>query len=101
MVTTISIESFKVDLQQLQDAIGTVSAQAQTIGEQAQVIQAQLAEVPSWWSAPSEVPFSQLAMACTNQLNGLVSLLQEMITRMNSAYQNYLSAETANVSTLH
>jgi hypothetical protein len=100
MATTISIADFKVDLQQLGDATDAVTQQSYVIGGQVDTINNLLAAIPPYWNTPSEVPFGQLAQSCGTQMKNLLILLDEMISRMLSAYENYKDAETANVANL-
>jgi hypothetical protein len=89
---------FKVDLAKLDEAITAVQMQAGLIGFRVSLITGMLQRVPYSWQTPAEVPFSELAQACTTQMDGLNALLTEMIRRMRCSYQNYLDAEQANVS---
>jgi WXG100 family type VII secretion target len=94
----LTAAEFRVDLQQLEDAISTIQQQAETVALCTSTIGTMLTSVPSYWTSPAEVPFSQLAQACTRQMSILSSLLAEMVSRMRTAYQNYLDAEQTNYS---
>ena len=95
----MTMAGYKVDLQQMEDAITTIRQQAETIALRTSTIGTTLQGVPSFWNSPAEVPFGELAQACTTQMTTLTNLLEEMITRMTAAYQNYLDAEQSNVAT--
>lgn len=97
MATSLTISQFKVDLAQLEDAIGTIRTQAATIDTNCTEIKDALSEVPGAWNSPAEqLTFAPVAQACTTQINNLTDLLAEMIQRMQDAYQTYLAAEQAN-----
>jgi WXG100 family type VII secretion target len=96
MATSLTIGEFKVDLQQLEDAIGTVGAQADTINTRCAEIKEAMEDVPGDWSSPAEQTFTPVMQACSTQMDNLTQLLGEMVQRMQDAYQTYLNAEQAN-----
>lgn len=97
---TLTLSQFKVDLDQLESAIGTVHAQADIINSNCQAITGIMNEVPGAWNSPAGQTFTVLAQACTKQMDALGGLLGEMIQRMQSAYQTYLNAERTNFNNL-
>lgn len=99
-MATLTISEFKVDLDQLQAAIGTVQAQADTIDSDCQAITGIMQDIPGAWNTPAGQTFTVLAQACTTQMNTLTGLLAEMIQRMQTAYQTYLDIEQANFGNL-
>jgi WXG100 family type VII secretion target len=98
MATSLTMAGFRVDLQQLEDAIGTVQAQADTINTRCTEIKQAMQEVPADWSSPAEQTFTPVMQACETQMDNLTTLLGQMITRMQAAYQTYLNAEQTNFS---
>jgi uncharacterized protein YukE len=94
--TSLSASSFKVDLDQLESAIGTVQAQAGTIKDQWTAIHAALQAAEAAWSSPAGQTLPPIVHACSGHMNTLISLLDEMIVRMQNAYLNYRNAEVAN-----
>lgn len=99
-MATLTLGQFKVDLDQLESAIGTVHAQADIINANCQAITEVMNTVQGAWNSPAGQTFTVLAQACTEHMNGLSGLLGEMIQRMQSAYQTYLNAEQANFNNL-
>ena len=98
--TSLSAISFKVDLVQLETAIGIVEAQAGTINDNCTAIQADLRSAEAAWSSPAGQGLPPIVQACTSQMNNLTSLCDEMIVRMRTAYQNYLNTEQVNYGNL-
>src|SRR5580658_1714622 len=98
--TTLTLAQFKIDLAQLDEAIGTIQTQASLIGFAVSEITGTLQLVPNNWTTPAETPFSDLAQACSTRMTALNELLTEMVRRMRISYHNYLQAEQTNVSNL-
>jgi uncharacterized protein YukE len=95
---TLTWPEFKVDLKQMDEAIGVLTLHAGYIDARAATITTLLQGVAANWSSPAELSFNDLQQACTRELSTLTGLLAEMISRMRTAYQNYLDAEQHNVS---
>jgi uncharacterized protein YukE len=98
MAQTLTLTEFKVDLKQMDEAIGLLTLHAGYIDARAATITTLLQGVAANWSSPAELMFNDLQQACTKELSTLTDLLAEMISRMRTAYQNYLDAEQSNVS---
>jgi Proteins of 100 residues with WXG len=96
MAKTLTLSEFKVDLSQLDEAIKAVTTQAGYIDARSATITTLLQGVATYWASPAELMFNDLQQACTTQMTKLTDLLAEMISRMGTAYQNYLAAEEAN-----
>jgi WXG100 family type VII secretion target len=96
----LTLTEFRVDLQQMEEAIGVLKLQAGLIDSRVATITTLLRSVPASWSSPAELTFNEVQQVCTAQLTRLTGLLEEMISRMQTAYQNYLDAEQSNVSNL-
>jgi WXG100 family type VII secretion target len=99
-VASITISEFRVDLDHLESAIGTVQAQADSINNSCQAITGVMQDIPGAWNTPAGQTFSVLTQACITQMDALNGLLAEMIQRMQAAYQTYLNAEQTNFSNL-
>lgn len=99
-MATLTISEFKVDLDQLESATGTVQAQSGTINSSCQAITGIMQDIPPSWNTPAGQTFSELTQACINQMNALTGLLAEMIQRMQAAYQTYLNMEQTNFNNL-
>jgi WXG100 family type VII secretion target len=97
---TISATEFSVDLQQLADAITSVQRSHDAIVSLTGQFNHLLGKVPSAWSGPSELTFAPLVPQVQSALQDLQTLLQDMITSMQTSYDNYQSTELANVSNL-
>jgi uncharacterized protein YukE len=82
----------------MDEAIGVLKLHAGYIDARAATITTLLQGVAASWSSPAELTFNDVQQACTTQLTRLTDLLTEMISRMQTAYQNYLDAEQRNVS---
>jgi WXG100 family type VII secretion target len=100
---TISIGSaeFQVDLQQLGDAITSVSGDAETIRSDFDGIRSQLTTATTAWLGPAGSAFADFVPDLVTATDAMLGLLDEMVTRMRTAHANYLSAETANTDTFN
>jgi len=98
MATTLTLSEFKVDLAALESASQAVAQQADIISQRTALITGVLQHIGTYWSTPAEQPFGELVQPCITQMTNLNELLTEMVSRMRTAYQNYLQAEQANVS---
>ena len=103
MAQTLTLSEFKVDLQDLEDAIGAVKVQAEQIYAQTNEIKNILTmpDSPAIWGAPAAGSFNELQSACVTAMDTLNSLLAEMINRMHTAYENYHQAELDNFQNLN
>jgi WXG100 family type VII secretion target len=99
-VTELTLSEFRVDLDDLESAIGTVQAQADSINTNCQAITGVMQDVPGSWNTPAGQTFSVLTQACITQMDALTGLLTEMIQRMQAAYQTYLNVEQTNTNNL-
>jgi WXG100 family type VII secretion target len=92
----ISFEEFKVDLRQLQDAIGAVKREHDTIHDTMASIGSEFALVKDSWDTPSEQSFDAVQAWLRRVTQDLENILQDSIGRMQRAYDNYHQAEEAN-----
>lgn len=95
-MATLTLAQLRVDLDQFEAAIGTVQAQYDIINTNCQVISELMRGVEPGWISPAGQTFDTLTRACVAQLTTLTDLLQEMGSRMQTTYQQYLDVEHAN-----
>jgi hypothetical protein len=93
----LTLAQFKVDLGQLEEAIGTVQTQATLIGFRSSLIAGTIQGVPANGVSAGVDQFAEMAGACVTRMTALNDLLTEMIRRMRIAYDNYQQAEEANI----
>jgi WXG100 family type VII secretion target len=96
----IGSAEFKVDLQQLSDAITKVTADRSTIETDFRQIRSLLDEVRSTWVSPAGSTFPPLEEQMATAMQSLLDALEDMIVKMRTTHANYLAAEGANVSNL-
>ena len=95
----MTLSELKVDLAALSDAITSISSSAATIDSlTSQINQTMQSSVDPNWVTPAGTTFVVVQQACTAQMTQLTDLLAEIISRMKSAYQNYLQTEVTNVN---
>lgn len=90
--------SFMVDLAALLTAIDQVSGQTDAIRGGVRQVKTTFAEVEGHWRSPSGTSFATLATEFNGLSDQLVSLLEEAIGRMRTAYNNYAQAEVTNTN---
>ncbi|MGW2836604.1 WXG100 family type VII secretion target [Streptomyces sp. NPDC001493] len=93
---TMSAEEFRVALARLSGAIGVVRAEGGHIADLLGQIRSCFESAQSSWQSPSAVSFETMSTWFTDASHGLADLLQDMARRMQTAYDNYAAAETAN-----
>jgi len=95
----MTLSELKVDLAALSDAITSISGSASTIESlTGQINQTMMSSVDPNWVTPAGATFAAVQQACSAQMTRLTDLLTEIISRMKTAYENYLQAEVTNVS---
>jgi uncharacterized protein YukE len=87
---------FKVDLAQLAAATTKVAGEAEAIRSSITIINQSMFEVEVWWRSPAGAIFTGTQEACTTQMNALITLLDDAVTRMRAAYKNYHAMELLN-----
>ncbi|MFI2611717.1 WXG100 family type VII secretion target [Kitasatospora sp. NPDC018619] len=93
---TYSLQDFKVDLRQLLEASGTLSAESENIKEEISAIATALAPVESGWTGPAGTSFAAICKVYKDDMVVLTELLEEMTNRMRAAYRTYHEMELAN-----
>src|SRR4051794_18482302 len=98
MVTYVSAAEWKVDLQQLADAIGTVSAERDAIKLDSDQLKAYFLEIETDWKGPAGNSFITLQTAFNSSMDELTTLLDDIVERMQTVHTNYVEAETDNTN---
>lgn len=88
--------SFMVDLGALQDAIGSVSTERDTINEGITRMRATFAQVEEKWQGPAGSSFVSLAATFNPAADKLTALLEEAVGKMQAAHDNYAATEQVN-----
>jgi WXG100 family type VII secretion target len=96
----IGSDVFKVDLQQLQDAIGQISQDRDGISEDCADIATKFNALQGGWQGPAANSFEDLHVTLQNATTQMLDLLSDVISRMRTSYDNYESAETTNAQNL-
>lgn len=91
---------FKVDLAQMRDAIGSVRRESDLIYGYMGQISAEFKGVKAAWVSPAELSFDDVQTWFTKASDDLHHLLEEMINRLQTSYDNYYATELANSQNL-
>jgi|tagenome__1003787_1003787.scaffolds.fasta_scaffold20968753_3 WXG100 family type VII secretion target len=87
---------FKVDLGQLHHAIGVIRREHDQIGDALNRISREFDQCREDWNTPAAVTFDNVKVWLTTASADLNALLSEMVTRMQTAYNNYEHTEEVN-----
>ncbi|MFB7124348.1 MULTISPECIES: WXG100 family type VII secretion target [Streptomycetaceae] len=91
-----TLQEFKVDLQQLLEASGTLGAESENIKGEIDAIATALAPLETGWIGPAGTSFAAITKVYKDDMVDLQNLLDEMTRRMRSAYRMYHDMELAN-----
>ncbi|WP_431949793.1 WXG100 family type VII secretion target [Actinacidiphila sp. bgisy167] len=91
---------FQVALQDLHAAIGIVRSESGTVSGLIGRIQSHFDAAQSFWQSPAASTFETTASWFTTSSRALEDLLNEMVGRLQTAYDNYVAAERANTNNL-
>lgn len=89
---------FKADLADMHRVIGSVQNESAHIKDVMNNIQGEFGKVGPAWSSPSEQSFDDVKKWFVRASNDLDDLLDEMVRRLQKAYENYHSAEYSNLN---
>jgi predicted trehalose synthase len=95
-----TFDEFKVDLQQLHNAIGTVKREHGAITDSMSGVSTEFAAVKDAWDTPSAATYDDVRAWFVRVSGDLEDLLNDMVGRMQTAYNNYKQAEEANIGNL-
>ena len=96
----IGSDVFKVDLQQMQEAIGQISQDRDGISEDFANITAKFDALQGTWQGPAANSYEQLRVTLQNATSQMLDLLSDVVSRMQTSYESYESAETTNSQNL-
>jgi hypothetical protein len=101
MSDTITLSMLKVDIQQLRDAKDFVASKADEIAATWQNIHNQLTtNVPAIWSTPAQADtFPPILNLTDAQVAHLIDVLHDMVSRLGTAIDNYVTAEESGAQT--
>jgi WXG100 family type VII secretion target len=91
-----TFEEFKVDLRQLQNAIGSVRREHSTISDAMSAIGNEFGAVKEAWETPSTATYDDVQAWFLRVSNDLEDLLDDMTNRLQTAYNNYKHVEETN-----
>jgi uncharacterized protein YukE len=105
---TVDPVTFKADLGDLEASITLVQSRAGSIEDEYRNITSQLMTLSSGgmgvtasaWSSPAGGTFTAVATQLSNAMSTLQNLLNDMVSRMQQTYSNYVQTETANTQNL-
>jgi uncharacterized protein YukE len=103
--TTVDAQTFKVDLGDLESAIALVKSKAYSIeGEYRNITQqfqnlsiAGTGMTGNAWQSPAGSTFTPVETQLSNAMSTLQQLLDDIVSRMQQTYNNYVETETVNV----
>jgi WXG100 family type VII secretion target len=93
-------QEFQVDLEQFTAAIAAVTADKNAIEDDFSRIQSALDHLGDTWQSPAGDTYDSLQGSLTSAVQQMISVLNEIISRMNATYQTYENAEQANANNL-
>jgi uncharacterized protein YukE len=93
---TIGSAQFKINLIQFKQAITTVVAATDKVKQDVSEISPLFLQMEDAWRGPAGDTFTTLQGPLIAALNNLVTVLEEIISRMNTTYLNYVNAEAMN-----
>ena len=91
-----TIEQFRIDLKQLHDAIGTITSIKTEITDHMSAVRRAMTSLGDVWTGPAQNTFEPLRTWFDTTQTDLGEMLEEIIRRLQSSYDNYHAAEQAN-----
>lgn len=92
----VSEADFKVYLQGLHDAIGAVAKEKNTISDELAAVKGNITDLAAYWHSPAFDSFDDVGRWFTQASDDLVSALEDIANRLQTAYDNYERAEKTN-----
>jgi YD repeat-containing protein len=89
-----------VDLPALYTAIGQVSAERNSIADNFGVLKVVFGNIEEYWQSPAGKSYTPLAETFNTATQAALDVLDEAISRMKQAYNNYAATEGTNVNNL-
>jgi WXG100 family type VII secretion target len=87
---------YKVDLDQLDDAIKTVSGSINDINGDLTAIMTLFQDVESTWKGPAGESYEGVKSALSSASSQMSGTLHDVLAAMKTSYNNYVAAEEAN-----
>jgi WXG100 family type VII secretion target len=100
MASPTTWSEFKVDLGQLHHAIGVIRREHGQISDALNRISREFDQCRDDWNTPAAVTFDNVKVWLTTASADLNALLSDMVTRMQTAYNNYQHTEEVNARNL-
>ena len=91
---------FAVDLPALLNATNQISGYRDEINGSLRAVETSFTNISFYWRGPAGTDAQHLFDSFKTVTGNFMNLLNDAIDRMNTAYNNYLDAETTNVSNL-
>jgi WXG100 family type VII secretion target len=95
---SITPAEFKVDVAQLAEAITIVGARTDSIRNEVMIINDVFNQAESFWQSPAGTSFAAFQAEFTQDMQNLNDLLDEMVTRMTAAHDQYVDVEQTNTA---
>lgn len=96
----IGSAEFKVDLAAMSDAIGVVSSKSSSIRTDLTSLQTLLTQLQSDWQSPAGLTYSDLSTSLNTAATSMETVLDGIVSRLGTTYENYVAMETTNASTI-
>jgi WXG100 family type VII secretion target len=93
-----TLEQFQVDLQQLQDAINTVTHAKTDILDRMAAVKRTLGGLQEHWNSPAFETFHPVRIWFETTQQDLGDMLEEIVRRLRVSHGNYRQAEQANLA---
>jgi uncharacterized protein YukE len=93
-------QAWGVDLPEFHDAIAFVRGKSGLIEDHIDAIHRKSQAIYRGWTSPAGDTFGDVSRKAATAMLVLQGLLEEMVTRMNKSYDNYLVTEQANTKNL-
>ncbi|WP_043254172.1 WXG100 family type VII secretion target [Streptomyces sp. Tu6071] len=101
MAEEITFEEFKADLAELRDTLGYVRTSSQHVNELMDDIDTAMKSVGDDWHSPAFGTFDEITNWFHRCQEDLRKVLADIITKMQTSYDNYHAAEEKNERNLH
>jgi uncharacterized protein YukE len=95
-----TFEEFKVDLKQLHNAIGSVRREHTAITDAMSAVGTEFGAVETAWGTPATTTFDDVQSWFVKVSKDLEDLLDDMVNRLQTAYNNYKHTEETNTQNL-
>lgn len=96
----IGSDVFKVDLQQLLDAIAQIRQDRDGISDDFANITSKFDALQGTWQGPAATSYEQLSVSLQNATSQMLDVLSDVISRMQTSYESYENTETTNSQNL-